>query len=460
MVQQIPETNRLVDVDAQLVRLLYRNLPTGFAVNLAIASLLLWQLYERVDVNALWFWFSAVVAVSSYRLWNYWRFKNEQPEDSEINRWCISFMIGTLGSAVVWGATPWVLDPFNDVFTPMFIAFALGGLMVGAAAVLGGVLRIYISYTLLIMGPMMLWFLMQPGDWVLGMGLMLLVAMMAMTVNGLVYRRVLRDSIQLSNDLMTAKAMAEQANRAKAEFLSRMSHELRTPVSSILGYAQLVQEHHVRGSQNRGYLDQIVDSTDHLLALIDDLLDLSRIETRSIDLELSAVNASELIQRCCERLQPLAGERCILLRCDQQDMDVSVWADAQRLEFILLNVFGNACLLARGSGRLQLGMELVDHHMLRFYVQDLGERIPRSEHRQVFISRCRLENEDSTLDQLGLGAMLSQQLIELMDGQLGISVAGEVAPKFYVQLPLYRPQPKNTRAVSESQSTSSLIESH
>jgi signal transduction histidine kinase len=459
MAHQLQETNRLVDVDAQLVRLLYRNLPTGFAVNLVIASLLVWQLYTHVTHTPLLAWYAAVVLVSSYRLWNYWRFNRQHPEDRDIKRWCFSFMVGTLASAVIWGATPWVLGPFKDVFTPMFIAFALGGLMVGAAAVLGGVLRIYISYTLLIMGPMMLWFMVQPGDWVLGMGLMLIVAMLAMMVNGLVYRRVLRDSIQLSNDLMTAKAMAEQANQAKAQFLSRMSHELRTPVSSILGYAQLVQEQHVRGSQNRGYLDQIVDSTDHLLALIDDLLDLSRIETRNIQLEYETVDAYALLQRCHEQLQPIASQRCVLLGLEARHANLSVRADPRRLELILLSVIANACLLLRGGGRLQLGIELAESQTLRFYVQDLGERIAQDEHQQVFIGRHRLEGEDSTVDQLGLGAMLSHQLIELMGGQLGVSVAGEVAPKFYVQLPLCQ-SAKGESATHNNIPSSALAETH
>jgi len=291
-----PSKSVLVEVEAQLVRLLYSNAPTGVAVNVLIGMLLCWVLYTHVPSMRLGLWLVAIILVCTMRFYNFWRFRRASPTDQEIDSWRTRFTFGAMLSATVWGVTPWLFGPFGDIYPPMVLAFALGGLMAGAAAILGGVLRIYVAYTIVIMGPISVWFVIEPQRLEFRLGAMLLVAVVALVMNGVVYRRMLRESIELSNALSLAKEEAEDANRAKSQFLSRMSHELRTPLSAIMGFAQLVQDRHARGSQHWQYLDQIITASDHLLELIDDLLDLSRIETKTVELHLEAVNCTDLLR--------------------------------------------------------------------------------------------------------------------------------------------------------------------
>lgn len=426
----------LVDIDAQMVRLLYQNSPTGVVVNVSVAMLLASVLWQRVPQQALIIWVAAVVVVNALRFCNYWLFRMRNPNDTLIASWRLYFMIGTMLSAVVWGVAPWWLGPFDSIILPLIMAFAQGGMMAGAAAILGGVLKIYISYSLVIMMPIILWFLQRDDPAEARLGVMLMVAVFALISNGLIYRRVLRDSIQLSNAWYQAKEEAEEANRAKTHFLSRMSHELRTPLSAILGYAQLIQEQQVRGTQGRIYADQIVDASDHLLALINDLLDLARIESHSVALEIKQLSAHQLLEHCVKQLDAVALENKVHITPPQHNsLDLMIKADEQRIRQIVLNLLTNACGYNSPGGRISVGCELLSEETVRLYVDDQSLSIPASLYDQMFLSYHRLGRDESAVEGTGLGLMISQQLIELMDGNLGVVVENGQPTRFYIDLP-------------------------
>lgn len=428
--------SRLVDIDTQMVRLLYQNSPTGVVVNISVAMLLASVLWQRVPQQALLIWVAAVFLVNGLRFYNFWRFRVCNPEDSAISAWRMYFMLGTMLSAVVWGIAPWWLGPFENIITPLIMAFAQGGMMAGAAAILGGVLKIYISYSLVIMTPIILWFLQRDDPAEASLGIMLMIAVFALISNGLIYRRVLRDSIQLSNACYHAKEEAEEANRAKAHFLSRMSLELRTPLSAILGYAQLLQEQQVRGTQGRVYADQIVDASDHLLALINDLLDLSRIESHSVELEIKQLSAYQLLTQCVQTLQPVAHENKVHISAPTSTAhDLIVDVDEQRIRQILLNLLTNACGYNSPGGRVGVGFELLNDQMVRLHVDDQSLSIPESLYDQMFLSYHRLGRDESAVEGTGLGLMISQQLIELMHGRLGVEAEVGQPARFYIDLP-------------------------
>lgn len=437
----------MVDIDAQLVRLIYKNSPTGVLVNIAVAALLVWVVHTRLDIDKLMLWFLCIVLVNILRLYNYRLFMNAQPADEDICPWQLSFMIGALVSAGVWGATPWLLGPLNDMLTPMILAFTLGGLMAGAAAILGSVLKIYLSYTLIIMGPITWWFFQTSDQAYYGMGAMLLVAIAALTANGFIYRRVLRESIEMSNDLILAKEEAEQANKAKSLFLSRMSHELRTPLSSILGYAQLVQEQHVRGTQNRAYMDEIVDSSDHLLELINDLLDLSRIETKTVELDIRSLPCAEIVDECVEQVRSLTQSKKVQITTESELSGLSVMADHRRLRQIMVNLLTNVCAHSAEGARLCVGVQRVNGDCVEFFIDDMSSSLPESTLKHMFLSQHSLGRKESAVEGTGLGLMISQQLIELMHGYSGVRMRSHGLVRFFVQLPkgasvLSEPPPK------------------
>jgi len=227
-----------VDIEAEQIRFLYRNATTGLFVNLVLALLVVWILWERVPQQVLLYWFGTLMLISAIRGFKFARFKKLQPADSSMRGWYWVFISGSTLTGLVWGSVIWLFAPFDNIEIPIFLAFTLGGLMAGAVAILGAVMAVYLSYVLVIMAPITVWFMTQPGEIYMFMGIMLVVAIIAFVATGMIHRGVLLNSIILSNKLIDAKAEAEIASAAKSEFLARMSHKLRTPLSAIREFAQ------------------------------------------------------------------------------------------------------------------------------------------------------------------------------------------------------------------------------
>ncbi|GAB4185949.1 MAG: hypothetical protein Tsb002_10030 [Wenzhouxiangellaceae bacterium] len=426
--------SRLVDVEAELVRFLYRNSPTSVAVNVTLALLLSIILYQHVETSRVSLWISLIVVISCLRFIQFWQFRRRQPGDADMPRWRQYFLVGALLSAAGWGFSPWLFAPYDGLAIPILLAFTLGGLMAGAAAILGAVLKVYVSFSLTIMLPIIVWFLLQSDPVQLTMGAMLVVATAAMISNGVIYRRMMRDSYQLSNDLHHAKNEAEQANRAKSQFLSRMSHELRTPLSSILGYAQLVQERQQKPSEEWSYLDEIVNATDHLVALINDLLDLSRIENRTVELQHKTVACEPLIIECLQRVEALAAEHEVQLRWQADSETAEALCDPLRLQQIVLNVLTNICTYARGGGEIIVRAQLLAG-MVVISFEDRNGCIPQRHYDKIFLTYHRLGREDSAVEGTGLGLTLIKQLIALMDGDIGVTADAPSPTRFWISLP-------------------------
>ena len=233
--------------------------------------------------------------------------------------------------------------------------------------------------------------------------------------------------------LKEAKKEADRANRAKSEFLSRMSHELRTPMNAILGFAQLLELEELGGDQ-REAVDHILRGGRHLLDLINEVLDLSRIESERLSLSKEPVDLGQALREAVELVQPLAAERMVHLHPFGECNDF-VLADRQRLKQVLLNLLSNAIKYNRRGGSVRVGCEKIDNH-LRIVISDTGRGIPEAKLDKLFQPFQRLGAEQSSVEGTGLGLAVAKRLVEAMDGTIGLkSVAGE-GSSFWIQLPL------------------------
>jgi signal transduction histidine kinase len=239
--------------------------------------------------------------------------------------------------------------------------------------------------------------------------------------------------------LRAAKEEAERANRAKSEFLSRMSHELRTPLNSILGFAQVLEDLELPAEYRAG-VRHILNGGHHLLKLIDEVLDIARIETDQQPMSLEPVRVGSVIREAVDMVRPLAAGRGIRVTevVPPAAAERYVRADRQRLVQVLLNLLSNAVKYNRPAGAVRVGAEAVraasGDERLRIRVTDDGAGIAPERQAELFVPFARLGAELTGVEGTGLGLALSRRLARAMGGALFLERSDAEGSVFSVDL--------------------------
>ena len=243
--------------------------------------------------------------------------------------------------------------------------------------------------------------------------------------------RVLSDnSVELEN----ARAQADKANRAKSEFLSSMSHELRTPLNAVLGFAQLMASDTPppSASQQRS-LDQILNGGWYLLRLINEILDLSMIESGRVAMSREAMALTEVLRDCRAMITPQAQKRDITLTFPTLAQPFYVHADLTRVKQVVINLLSNAIKYNRTGGSVLV--ECQQHgERVRLSVRDTGNGLSAEQLQQLFQPFNRLGQEAGTEEGTGIGLVVTKQLVELMGGTLGVESEVGVGTMFWIEL--------------------------
>jgi PAS domain S-box-containing protein len=220
-----------------------------------------------------------------------------------------------------------------------------------------------------------------------------------------------------AEDLLRAREAAERANLAKSEFLSRMSHELRTPLNAVLGFAQLLEGDDDISADQRDSVGRIMRGGYHLLNLVNDVLDISAIESGRLPIPTEPVPASALVRETMDLMRGLADERSIRVRCDLPPGEVVVEANGQRLKQVLLNLLANAIKYSPRGSEVAIAVERVCDMRARIHVSDTGPGIAPDELERAFAPFERL-GARREVEGTGLGLPLSRNLVQAMAGTL------------------------------------------
>ncbi|MEQ9394102.1 PAS domain S-box protein [Haliea sp.] len=235
-------------------------------------------------------------------------------------------------------------------------------------------------------------------------------------------------------ELVATREEAERANQAKSEFLSRMSHELRTPMNAVLGFAQIMEYDDTLPADHVDSVNEIIRAGNHLLELINEVLDLSKVESGSIDLSIEPVVLCSVVEECLSLIRPLAERRDITVEHEVCAATV-VRADRMRLKQALLNLMSNGVKYNREGGRLIVEVVAVrDGEWVQVRIADTGRGLRSEQIARIFEPFDRLGIDSSEIEGTGIGLAITRRLVEMMGGNLGVDSVPGRGSTFWVEL--------------------------
>ncbi|MFA6224427.1 MAG: ATP-binding protein [Desulfomonilaceae bacterium] len=433
---------------AQISQVYSHSLEGGIAAllgSLAFAG----ALWNTISHDRLIAWISCYVAIFTVRLLLVSAFRKAAPTGKELFPWGTRHILVTTLSGLVWTAAAVFLFPEDSEYLQIFMIIFVGGIVAGAVVVYSPTNE-YLINILLVLVPLSCRFIYQGADFDAPIGWILLVFGGFMALLGhnihklygeLLTLRFEKDDLieELKADILWRKrdneatnqlrVQAEAANSAKSEFLTNMSHELRTPLTAIIGFAELLSQQFFGklNEKQMAYVNDIFDSGHLLLQLINDILDLARVESGKMELKISSVRLSQLLENCQSMVRGRVARRGLDLDLViQEDLTrIEILADEIKLKQILVNLLSNATKFTPSGGCIRLSVERFGDELM-FSASDTGIGLKPEAKRLIFEPFEKLDSSLSCPESgTGLGLALVKKLVGLHGGRIWVESEGE-----------------------------------
>jgi len=255
--------------------------------------------------------------------------------------------------------------------------------------------------------------------------------------NVVVSARDITERKEMEGSIIAAKEAAEKASRAKSQFLSSMSHELRTPLNAILGFSQLLEmdpQAPLNESQSES-VNEIIKAGNHLLNLINEVLDLSKVESGKMPINIKPVEVKSVVDETIALIKPMALKCNIELDISfSSNMDELVFADSTRLKQVLINLLSNAVKYNKENGKIIFYCEKAGD-FIRFNVVDTGHGIEADKIDLIFNPFYRVDDRNSTVEGTGIGLAVAKEMVKLMGGKISVESKVDVGSHFWVDIP-------------------------
>jgi len=454
----------------ELAGLLIANTPLSVAVSLVVMLMVALVPGSQLPPVQLFSWCGYMLVALVARTLLYLEARTLQDGDrTRIADWYTALV---LMIAVGWGYAGVALVPNDSLPYELFNLLLLAGLVSGAAVSLGAHLPSYAGFALFTLVPAILHHFWVGGEFRLALGGAVLTFLLFSLGTAWRQHQTLANAIRLklhngrlAGDLareqqqlcaanasleakltelegtqlalIGAKQQAEAASHAKSEFLSRMSHELRTPLNAVLGFSQLLQLEGRLSSEQRELAEEVHKAGRHLLAMLNEIFDLSSIESGTFRLQPESVNLVSLVQESLAAISDTALHKRVSLS-HRRGGKTELWikADRGRIRQILGHLLSNALKFTPPGGAISVSYAIEGQQYLRVNVRDSGPGIDPAERHLLFKPFSRLDAESGQVEGVGVGLVICKRLVEMMGGRIGLASEPGEGSLFWFELPL------------------------
>ncbi len=428
---------------------LAKQTPIHAAGNLFNAALTGWVFWDRLPHGAIMSWLAVFGLFTAIQLRRWWQRRHWPTPQRVSRRALVKATRWALLAGSLWGGAVIFAFPPESLALQLFLAFVVGGVSAGAVTSMSMQPIACLAYIVPALAPFPVLFAREPGIVATAVAIMTvlyLALLIAILVNGY---KSFAETVQTKTEnvsLATGLAEAALANRAKSDFLANMSHELRTPLNAILGFSEIISSEllgPIGLSKYRDYGADIHSSGQHLLRIINDVLDMSKIEVGKLELREGTVDVGLAVRASLGLVTQRAAAAGVTLATDLPSELPLIRADEVRVKQILLNLLSNAVKFTHRLGRATVGGMLRPDGSLALWVSDTGIGMSETE---VSLAMEPFRQVDSDLarkyEGTGLGLPLTRALIELHGGRLELASARGIGTTATVVFPPSRVLPR------------------
>jgi signal transduction histidine kinase len=453
---------RLLRVRAELTARLYREYPVGFAGSAVGAGFLVAAMWDKISRVTLIGWFIAWLLSHAYRFVLYLKYRRQPARPEDTARWNSLYLVGTAITGCILGSAGEIMFIPGSLADQMVVLMPLFILATGAMSHYAFELAAFYAFSVPVLGPIV-FNLAREGTFVHFMiggaclflsyvGWSFIRSMHKLMAESLMIRYEKADLVEeLSEQKAEAdrarqqaersRQEAEEASRAKSKFLAAASHDLRTPLNAIIGFSEVLQARMFGELNNKQaeYVDDIHSSGQHLLSLINDLLDLAKIESGRMEFQPSVIDLKSMLEDSVGLLRETVDQQGLTLELDVDDSLGSILADGRMLKRIMLNLLSNAVKFTPSGGRVSVLVrgcaELVE-----ISVCDTGIGISAEDQSMIFEEFRRVGGAAArTAEGTGLGLALVKKFVEMHGGRIRVQSQLGFGCTFTVSLPLAAP---------------------